>query len=70
MQTRTASLVEQLVRVAVNFLLCSCISWLWLPYWGLEPRFTQSLVITIPFTLCSVLVGYALRRVFTRRDSD
>lgn len=65
MQSKTHSLIEQLVNVGSGFLI-SMFVWAFIvvPIWDLDTTFVDNLGIVIVFTVISVVRGYVWRRVF------
>jgi len=63
-QTRSGSLVEAAVNVAVGYALAVLVQLLVFPVFGLQPTLAQNLKIGLIFTGVSLLRSYALRRLF------
>lgn len=65
MQSRTQSLIEQLLNVSSGFIL-SLIVWVYVisPVWDIELSGQDNLLITCVFTVMSILRGYIWRRLF------
>lgn len=68
MQSRTASLIEQILNVGSGFVI-SLIVWMYVvvPIWGFDVSMTENLTITIIFTVVSIIRGYMWRRWFNHR---
>lgn len=69
MQTRTRSLIEQLLNTGSGFVLSLAV-WEFVvkPVWDIHTSFAENLSITILFTVVSVLRSYLWRRLFNRLD--
>lgn len=65
MQSKTASLIEQILNVGSGFII-SLIVWVYVivPIWNFDVTMIENLAITIIFTIVSVVRGYAWRRLF------
>lgn len=65
MQSKTASLIEQILNVGSGFII-SLIVWVYVivPIWNFDVTMTENLTITFMFTIVSVIRGYAWRRLF------
>jgi len=63
-QSRTMSLVESLVNIAIGYgIQCAAFALL-LPLFGFAPSLHDTLVFGLVMTVVSVVRSYALRRVF------
>jgi len=62
-QTKLFSLLEQVLNVASGFII-AVLLWIYIvtPYLGIEYDVTQSLSVTLMFTVVSMLRGYLWRR--------
>lgn len=67
MQTKTESIIENVLNVGSGFLI-ALIVWTFLvtPLYGIQVSATQNLEITAIFTVVSVVRGYFWRRLFNR----
>ena len=67
MQSKTGSLVEQILNIGSGFFLSL---FLWsvviVPVWELDVTMTDNLAITGTFTVVSVARGYLWRRLFNK----
>lgn len=65
MQSKLASLIEQVMNVGSGFIF-SLFIWMFIvtPIYGLEMHFAENLSIVLIFTVASILRGYFWRRVF------
>jgi hypothetical protein len=70
MQSRTRSLVEQLLNIGSGFLVSLCV-WEFIvkPVWEIDTSFAENLTITCLFTVVSIVRSYAWRRLFNRLDN-
>lgn len=66
MQTRRMSLFEVCVSVLIGYLVSVGVTLLVLPWFGYDVGVGESAVISIFFTVTSVIRGYCVRRVFER----
>lgn len=71
MQSRTRSLVEQLLNIGSGFLVSLCV-WEFIvkPVWEIDTSFSENLTITCLFTVVSIARSYAWRRLFNRLDNN
>ena len=65
MQTRMMSLVESLTNVAVGLIISLLSQIVIFGAYGIHLTFGDNVMITVWFTVISVLRSYALRRFFT-----
>jgi len=63
-QTRTASLIEALLNVAVGFVVSALLTAVVMPAYGHDVTWSQNLQITAIFTAASIARSYLLRRYF------
>lgn len=66
-QSRTASLAEALINVAIGFAVSVGLTAVVLPAYGHHVTLGQNLQITAIFTVASIARGYAVRRLFNRQ---
>ena len=66
MQTKTMSLVETLVGIAIGFVVSMILTAYVFPLFGHHISLGDNLQITLIFTVASVLRGYFVRRFFVR----
>ncbi|TLP81377.1 hypothetical protein [Maribacter sp. ACAM166] len=64
MQTKKQSFIESLTNTAIGFMVSFASTFLIFPLVGISTNAGTNLIITIYFTIISVLRGYALRRWF------
>ena len=67
MQTKKQSFIESASNTAVGFLVSYASTFLIFPLMGFNSSGTQNLIITIYFTLVSILRGYVIRRYFNKK---
>lgn len=65
MQTKKHSFIEQILNVGSGFFV-SFLIWIFIiiPTWDLEVNMMDNIMITVIFTVVSVIRGYAWRRAF------
>ncbi len=65
MQSKRYSLIEQVCNIGSGFLIALTV-WAYIitPYLGIEYQAEQAMVITVIFTLISLVRGYLWRRTF------
>ena len=67
MQSKWQSLLETLVSVVTGLIISLIIQTLIMKYYlKIEVSHTDNLIITIIFTVASVIRGYVIRRIFNR----
>ena len=64
MQSKKMSLIESLSSTALGFIVSVVLVNVVLPFYGFEVSYTQSVEITLIFTVASVFRGYLVRRFF------
>ena len=64
MQSKKMSLVESLTSTAIGFIVSVILVNVVLPFYGFKVSYSQSIEITLIFTVASVLRGYLVRRFF------
>lgn len=67
MQTPRQSLIESLNNTALGFVISYASSFLIFPLMGIDSSPGKNLVITLYFTVISIIRGYAIRRWYNRR---
>ena len=65
-QSKTHSLIETFVGIAIGFIVSLILTALVLPVYGHNVSFGQNMQITGIFTIASVIRGYYVRRLFNR----
>jgi hypothetical protein len=69
MQTKKQSFIESLTNTLVGFLFSFASTFLIFPLMGMQGSVGKNFVITIFFTVVSVLRGYVIRRYFNKKQS-
>ena len=64
MQSKKMSLLETITSTVIGFSVSLILVNVVLPLFGFDVRFSQSLSITMIFTVASILRGYGVRRLF------
>jgi len=64
MQKRKHSLIEAITNTSVGFIISFLIQIIMYPIMDIPVRFSQNIIITIIFTIASILRSYIIRRVF------
>ncbi|QAA81394.1 hypothetical protein EI546_06470 [Aequorivita sp. H23M31] len=65
-QSKKQSLLEAITNTAVGFGISLLSIFIILPVLGIESTASKNVVITLYFTVISIVRGYVLRRVFNR----
>lgn len=67
MQSRTHSIIEQILNVGSGFII-SLLVWIFIisPLWGITVTMVDNLAITLVFTCVSIIRGYCWRRIFNK----
>jgi Mg/Co/Ni transporter MgtE len=64
MQSKKMSLIETVTGTTIGFIVSLLLVNIVLPWYGFDVKLTQSISITMIFTIASVLRGYGIRRLF------
>jgi hypothetical protein len=67
MQSKTHSMIESCVNVAVGYVVALLSQIAIFPLFGIHATIKDNLMIGLWFTIVSIARSYILRRVFTRR---
>ncbi len=67
MQSKKDSLIESLTSTTIGWLISFIANMLVLPLFGYNINLTDGLLISIMFTIISVVRGYVIRRVFNSK---
>ena len=67
MQTKKQSFIEALTNTGIGFLVSFASTFLIFPLVGVKTNAGINLIITIYFTIISILRGYVLRRWFNKK---
>ena len=66
MQTKRYSLIESLTNTFAGLLISFGIQLVIYPILNIPVKLSQNIIITLVFTLASILRGYVVRRIFNR----
>jgi hypothetical protein len=64
MQTKRMSIYETIIGTAIGFIISLVLVNIVLPFYGFNVEMGQSVMITLIFTVASILRGYWVRRLF------
>ena len=64
MQSKKYSLIETTTNVLAGLIISILVQMAIYPVLNIEVKFSQNIIITVVFTLVSILRGYILRRLF------
>ena len=67
MQTKKQSLIESLTNTFIGFVISFASTFVIFPLVGFESDSGKNLIITIFFTVVSVVRGYFVRRIFNKK---
>ena len=67
LQTKRQSLIETLTNVAIGYLISFIANMLVLPLFGYNINLTDGVLISIIFTIISIVRGYVVRRWFNSK---
>ena len=68
MQTKRQSLIETLTNVGVGWFISFIANMLVLPLFGYNINLTDGVLISIIFTIISIVRGYVVRRWFNSKE--
>ena len=68
MQTKRQSLIETLTSVFVGWFISFIANMLVLPLFGYNINLTEGVLISIIFTIISIVRGYVVRRWFNSKE--
>ena len=66
MQTKKFSLIESIISTFIGFGVSLLIQVIIYPIMGIPVTFSQNILITLIFTIVSILRGYMVRRFFNK----
>ncbi len=66
MQTKTQSMIESLINVAIGYFVALASQIMIFPLFGIAVSLSDNLLIGAFFTVISIIRGYAVRRLFNR----
>ena len=67
MQTKKQSFIESLSNVAIGYLISLLSLFIIFPVLGIESSASKNFIITLYFTLISIVRSYVLRRYFNKK---
>ena len=70
MQSKRESLVETLTNVSIGWFISFIANMLVLPLFGYNINLTDGVLISIIFTVISIVRGYVVRRWFNSKDKS
>ena len=70
MQTKRQSLIETLTNVGIGWFISFIANMLVLPLFGYNINLTDGVLISIIFTVISIIRGYVVRRWFNSKDKS
>ena len=68
MQTKKWSMIESLTSTTIGWLIGVILNMSVLPLFGYDVSLTDGLLISIIFTVVSVIRGYVIRRFFNSKE--
>ena len=68
MQTKRQSLIETLMNVGIGWFISFIANMLVLPLFGYNINLTDGVLISIIFTIISIVRGYMVRRWFNSKE--
>ena len=68
MQSKKASLIESLTSTTIGVIIGVLLNLTVLPIFGYDVTVTNSLLISIIFTVASIIRSYAVRRIFNSKE--
>jgi|GEM_PF-1359665 len=66
MRRQKAAATEAVVNTASGFVISNLIAYFILPYWGFHRSITNSVEVTIIFTVVSVIRNFSIRIIFDK----
>ena len=70
MQTKKQSLTESLTNTAIGYVISLLSLFVILPILGIESSTSKNIVITLYFTIISIVRSYVLRRFFNNKTNN
>lgn len=64
MQTKKQSLVEIIISTAIGFVVSLISTFILFPIVGIESTSSKNVMVTVSFTVISIVRGYFVRRFF------
>ena len=68
MQSKRESLIETLTNVSIGWFISFIANMLVLPLFGYNINLTDGVLISIIFTVISIIRGYVIRRAFNSKE--
>ena len=68
MQSKRESMVETLTNVGIGWFISFIANMLVLPLFGYNINLTDGVLISIIFTVASIIRSYAVRRIFNSKE--
>ena len=68
MQSKRESMIETLTNVGIGWFISFIANMLVLPLFGYNINFTDGVLISIIFTIISIVRGYVVRRWFNSKE--
>ena len=68
MQSKRGSLIETLTNVGMGWFISFIANMLVLPLFGYNINLTDGVLISIIFTIVSIIRSYAVRRIFNSKE--
>lgn len=65
-QTKKLSLIESIAQTFIGLIISFFIQLIIYPAMGIPVTVTQNIVITLVFTVASIIRGYFVRRIFNK----
>jgi len=69
-QTKKQSFIESLTNVAIGYVVSLISLFLIFPLMGIESSISKNLLITLYFTVVSILRSYVIRRWFNKKTAS
>jgi len=70
MQTKKQSLTESLTNTAIGYVISLLSLFVIFPILGIESSTSKNIVITLYFTIISIVRSYVLRRFFNNKTNN
>jgi len=68
MQPKKHSLIESITNTLVGFIISLLVQLIIYPVLDIEVKFHQNIIITVVFTVVSIVRGYVIRRYFNKKS--
>mgnify|MGYP003452101944 FL=1 len=70
MQSKLDSLIEASTNVFIGFVIAFISQLVFFPIVGIEANLEQNFILTVLFTLVSIIRGYIIRRYFNKKSQS